>query len=77
MQNFKEDFPALNASTNAKLHLLWSACGDNDVWTSLNREFNKWLDSKGVGQTGIETPGAHNLDGIAAKPGKQKRGIRA
>jgi enterochelin esterase-like enzyme len=59
MLNFSEDFPALNASTNAKLHLLWIACGDKDGWTELNRDFNKWLDAKGIVHTSIETPGAH------------------
>jgi enterochelin esterase family protein len=59
MQNFNEEFPALNASTNSKLHLLWIACGVDDVWTNLNRDFDKWLDSKGVAHNYVETPGAH------------------
>jgi len=59
MQNFDEEFPRLNASQNAKLHLLWVACGVDDVWTDLNRNFDKWLSSKGIVHAYMETPGAH------------------
>jgi enterochelin esterase family protein len=59
MQNFDEEFSRLDASQNARLHLLWVACGVNDVWTDLNRNFDKWLSSKGITHTYVETPGAH------------------
>lgn len=59
LQNFSEEFPRVGASTNTRLHLLWIACGDNDVWIKLNRDFNKWLDAKGVKHTYTETPGEH------------------
>ena len=59
LQDFSEEFPALGASTKPKLHLLWVACGVNDVWINLNRDFNKWLDAKGIEHTYIETPGKH------------------
>src|SRR5262249_16414132 len=47
LQNFDQEFPALGVPVNAKLRLLWVACGVDDVWTNLNRDFDKWLTSKG------------------------------
>jgi enterochelin esterase-like enzyme len=59
LRNFDEEFPSLGTSTNAKLHLLWIGCGVDDVWTTLNRDFNKWLDAKEVKHTYVETAGQH------------------
>ncbi len=59
LQNFGQEFSGLDGSTNAQLHLLWIACGVDDGWISLNRDFNKWLVSKGVKHTYVETPGEH------------------
>jgi enterochelin esterase-like enzyme len=59
LQNFDEEFPTLGASANTKLRLLWVACGVDDGWINLNRDFNKWLDAKGIKHTYIETPGRH------------------
>jgi len=59
LQNFEDEFPNLDISAQTKLHLLWVACGVDDGWIDLNRDFNKWLDSKGIKHTYIETPGAH------------------
>jgi enterochelin esterase family protein len=52
-------FPKLDASANAKLRLLWIACGTDDRLIENNRKFRAWLDTKGVRHTDIETPGAH------------------
>ncbi len=57
--NFEQEFPALDASANTKLHLLWVACGSDDPLIGINREIREWLKRKGVAHTDIETPGAH------------------
>lgn len=59
LQRFGEEFPDLSVSTNARLRLLWIACGTGDVWINLNRDFNKWLDAKSVKHTYVETSGEH------------------
>lgn len=58
-ENFDQEFPRLNASTNANLHLLWVACGTDDGLFGINRKFNKWLSSQGITHTDMETPGNH------------------
>jgi enterochelin esterase-like enzyme len=57
--DFQEDFPALDAKANQQLHLLWIACGTEDHLITINRNFRKWLKTKGVKATEIETPGMH------------------
>jgi enterochelin esterase-like enzyme len=57
--NFDQEFPGLNASANAKLHLLWVACGTQDSLIDINRDLRQWLTSKGITHTDIETPGMH------------------
>jgi len=57
--NFDEEFPGLHSTENAKLRLLWVACGKDDSLIAINREFNKWLETKGVVHTEVETPGEH------------------
>ena len=59
LQDFGKEFPDLRTSTNSKLHLLWIACGVDDGWITLNRDFDKWLKEKGVKHTYVETPGEH------------------
>ena len=58
-EDFKRDFPVLDASANQRLHLLWIACGTDDQLLTLNRNFRGWLKNKGVKATEIETPGMH------------------
>jgi enterochelin esterase-like enzyme len=57
--NFGQEFPELDASANAKLRLLWVACGVDDGLIGINRDFGKWLTSKGIIHTDVETPGKH------------------
>jgi enterochelin esterase-like enzyme len=59
MQEFSAEFPALDASANKKLKLLWIACGTEDGLIKPNRQFKSWLKDKGVQYTDIETPGMH------------------
>jgi len=59
LPSFDEEFPTRRAYANAKLRLLWVACGVDDGWINLNRDFNKWLNSKGTEHTYLETPGKH------------------
>jgi enterochelin esterase-like enzyme len=49
-------FPTLDAKANAKLKLLWIACGTADGLVGVNRTFREWLDAKGVKNTYIEVP---------------------
>jgi enterochelin esterase-like enzyme len=58
-ENFQEDFPALDAKANQRLHLLWIACGTEDRLITMNRSLREWLKTKGVKATEIETPGMH------------------
>ena len=57
--DFNAQFPRLDSSVNAKLHLLWIACGTDDRLIEQNRKFREWLKSKDIRHTDIETPGAH------------------
>ncbi|HZR25321.1 MAG TPA: prolyl oligopeptidase family serine peptidase, partial [Vicinamibacterales bacterium] len=57
--DFDATFPKLDASANAKLRVLWIACGTEDQLITANRQFKDWLTSKGVRFTSIETPGMH------------------
>jgi enterochelin esterase-like enzyme len=57
--DFQKDFPALDAKANQRLHLLWIACGTEDHLIAINRNFRRWLTTKGVKATEIETPGMH------------------
>jgi len=56
---FDVGFPNLDASVNKKPKLLWIACGTDDDFNKLNRQFKSWLKDKGVQFTDIETPGMH------------------
>jgi enterochelin esterase-like enzyme len=58
-EKFDDEFPGLDAKANAKLRLLWVACGTDDHLIGINRKFRAWLRSKGIVHTGIETPGMH------------------
>ncbi|MDQ2776721.1 MAG: alpha/beta hydrolase-fold protein [Acidobacteriota bacterium] len=58
--DYGKAFPKMDASANAKLHLLWIACGTDDRLITPNRELISWLKSKGVQVTPIETPGMHS-----------------
>jgi enterochelin esterase family protein len=56
---FDQDFPSLDATANARLKLLWIACGTEDRLIDANRQLRTWLTTKGVRFTSIETSGAH------------------
>jgi enterochelin esterase-like enzyme len=58
-EDFNADFPGLGAKANDQLRVLWIACGTDDRLIELNRNLRTWLDSKGIHNTGIETPGMH------------------
>ncbi len=63
--DFAQDFPSLNASSAARLRLLWIACGSDDRYTgrtpliTLNRQAVAWLRAKNIPVTFVETPGMH------------------
>jgi enterochelin esterase family protein len=44
---------------NARLRLLWIACGTEDGLFSANQKFTAWLKEKGMRPTFIQTPGMH------------------
>ncbi|MGH9529221.1 MAG: alpha/beta hydrolase-fold protein [Terriglobales bacterium] len=58
-KDFNTEFPTLDSSANAKLRVLWIACGTDDGLIGINRSFREWLKSKGINHTDIETPGMH------------------
>ncbi|MGH9431612.1 MAG: esterase [Terriglobia bacterium] len=57
--DYNTAFPALDSTANAKLRVLWIACGTDDHLIGPNRKFRAWLTSKGIHHTDIETPGMH------------------
>jgi len=64
-QDFAQDFPTLNATSAARLRLLWVACGKNDRYVgktpliTANRQLVAWLRSNNIPVTFVETPGMH------------------
>ncbi len=58
-EDFNAAFPNLDAKANAKLRLLWIACGTEDRLIEVNRKFRDWLTSRDIRYTPIETAGAH------------------
>jgi enterochelin esterase family protein len=58
-EEFETRFPNLDSKANARLHVLWVACGTDDGLITINRKFRNWLKAKNVNHTDIETPGAH------------------
>lgn len=57
--DYAAEFPQLSSTANAKLHLLWMACGTDDRLITSNRKLIAWLRSKGIQLTAVETPGMH------------------
>jgi len=57
--NPEETYKQLSEKDNARIKLLWIACGKDDRLIEPNRKFVAWLNSKNVKNTFIETPGAH------------------
>ncbi len=55
-------FPNLDSKANAKLKLLWIACGTADPHNVGNRQFKTWLKAKNVRFVDIETEGGHSWD---------------
>jgi len=49
-------FPTLDAKSNAKIKLIWIACGTADGLIGVNRQFKAYLDSKGVKASFTEIP---------------------
>ena len=56
---FDKEFPALDADSGKQIKLLWIACGTEDHLIDINRDLRKWLVSKSIPHTDIETPGMH------------------
>ncbi len=54
--DFAKNFPDLSANANARLRLLWIACGTDDGLIGVNRQFKAWLKSKDVRFTDLEVP---------------------
>jgi len=52
-------FPKLSEKDNARIRLLWIACGKDDRLVEGNRKFVEWLKSRGIRHTWVETEGAH------------------
>jgi len=58
-EDFDKDFPGLDSRAAKEIRLLWVACGTDDRLIEINRNFRKWLQSRNIPHTDIETPGAH------------------
>jgi enterochelin esterase-like enzyme len=61
--NYSPSFPGITAQSaaeiNAKLRVLWIACGTEDGLFPANQKFIAWLKEKGLQPTAIQTPGMH------------------
>jgi enterochelin esterase-like enzyme len=57
--DFQAAFPALDEKANARLRLLWIACGTEDRLLDTNRALRGWLTSRRIRHTPIETSGGH------------------
>lgn len=55
----EEAFPALTEKDNARIKLLWIACGKSDGLVGANRSFVEWLNTNKIANKYIETEGAH------------------
>jgi enterochelin esterase-like enzyme len=51
-----KNFPTLGAKDNARIRMLWIACGTADGLVGVNRQFKAWLKTKGVNFTEQEVP---------------------
>ncbi len=61
LPDLNQEFPRLSAKDNARLRLLWIACGEQDTLVGpFNVKLRAWLRKKGVDFTKIETPGVHS-----------------
>ena len=58
---FATHFPALDAKANARVKMLWIACGTADSLIGVNRAFKDWLKSKNVAFTETEIPDARHV----------------
>ncbi len=59
--NYVAQFPQLEKQANAKLRLLWIACGKDDGLLKNNLQFCDWLTSKDIRYTWVESPGWHTF----------------
>jgi enterochelin esterase family protein len=59
-EDFAGVFPALGPESNSRRRLLWIACGTEDGLVDVNRKLGRWLETKGVRATLVETAGAHS-----------------
>jgi enterochelin esterase-like enzyme len=59
VQKPAETLPQLSEQDNARIKLLWIACGKSDGLIKANREFVDYLNSKKIHNTFVETSGAH------------------
>ena len=57
--NFDTVFPGLDAKANTRLRLLWIACGTDDRLIEPNRALRRWLTTKQIRHTPVETSGGH------------------
>lgn len=60
LNNYPARFPTLDAGVNAKIHLLWIACGQSDPLFKPNQQFCSWLDSQDIQYTWVTMPGVHS-----------------
>jgi enterochelin esterase-like enzyme len=59
--DFAAVYPAVGATTNNQLRLLWLACGEQDGLLGINQKLDAWLTAKGVRHSWTQIPGAHSF----------------
>ena len=60
-EDFATEFPTLGKDANAKLRLLWIACGRDDGLFGWNQRLDAWLTARGVNHVWHPTPGIHSF----------------
>jgi len=55
----EDAFPNLTEKDNAKIKLLWIACGKSDGLLKANQTFVEWLKTRNINHKYVETEGAH------------------
>ena len=60
-QDLAAALPALGQNANAKLRLLWIACGRDDRLIQWNQKIDQWLTARGVSHVWHPTPGIHSF----------------
>ena len=58
-ESYVRNLASIHAKADARLRLLWIACGKDDELITPTRALVQWLNARNVSATAVETPGRH------------------